>query len=150
MKAIPNYRAADLKPYLNFFQSIGAPVECGLSQHRLPITMDYADDLYLPQFPTLAFLECMEKKRGIDELPLRALHDLQITDLNKYFVSKAHQSPTLLAALVHFNRLLRDTDKKTTEIAFVLGYEDSSHFSRAFKRLSGISPCEYRYQQLQN
>jgi AraC-like DNA-binding protein len=30
-----------------------------------------------------------------------------------------------------------------TEIAFVLGFADTSTFSRAFKRWTGISPREY-------
>ena len=43
-------------------------------------------------------------------------------------------------------RLLRETDATALEIALEVGYEDPSHFSRAFKRLAGISPREYRRQ----
>jgi len=44
-------------------------------------------------------------------------------------------------------RLLRETDATALEIALEVGYEDPSHFSRAFKRIAGISPREYRRQQ---
>jgi len=44
-------------------------------------------------------------------------------------------------------RLLRETDATALEIALEVGYEDPSHFSRAFKRTAGISPREYRRQQ---
>jgi len=43
-------------------------------------------------------------------------------------------------------RLLRETDATALEIALEVGYEDPSHFSRAFKRTAGISPREYRRQ----
>lgn len=43
-------------------------------------------------------------------------------------------------------RLLRQTDATALEIALEVGYEDPSHFSRAFKRIAGLSPREYRRQ----
>lgn len=50
---------------------------------------------------------------------------------------------------VRFNAacdMLRDPDMKVTEIAYKLGYNDSSHFSRAFRRVAGISPRQYQKQ----
>ena len=40
--------------------------------------------------------------------------------------------------------LLQNTDMRITELSHQLGYCDSSHFSRAFRRVSGISPRKYR------
>jgi AraC-like DNA-binding protein len=45
---------------------------------------------------------------------------------------------------------LKNTDVTITIIAVGLGYSDLAHFSRAFKRLAGISPSEYRRQQKNN
>jgi AraC-like DNA-binding protein len=39
---------------------------------------------------------------------------------------------------------LRDKTYSITEIAFLLGFEDSSAFARAFRRWTGRSPSEYR------
>jgi AraC-like DNA-binding protein len=40
--------------------------------------------------------------------------------------------------------MLGNSDSKIIDIAFALGYQDPSHFSRAFRRLSGTTPREYR------
>lgn len=40
--------------------------------------------------------------------------------------------------------LLRDTDKTISQIAFLVGFEDSAYFTRAFKRVEGLSPKAYR------
>ena len=44
-------------------------------------------------------------------------------------------------------RLLEDTDNRVTDIGFELGYSDSAHFTRAFKRWAGVTPREYRAHQ---
>ncbi len=45
-------------------------------------------------------------------------------------------------------RLLQDPDIRVTDIAIDLGYTDSAHFTRAFKRWAGVTPSEYRRQRL--
>ncbi len=42
--------------------------------------------------------------------------------------------------------LLRDPDVKVTDIAHTLGYSDSAHFTRAFRRIAGVNPRVYRQQ----
>jgi AraC-like DNA-binding protein len=39
--------------------------------------------------------------------------------------------------------LISSGDNTMTEIAFLVGYSDTAHFSRAFKRWMGRSPREY-------
>ena len=41
-------------------------------------------------------------------------------------------------------KYVREQDTSMTEIAFLLGFSESSAFSRAFKRWMGVSPTEYR------
>ena len=38
--------------------------------------------------------------------------------------------------------LLREQGKTVTEVANTLGYSSISHFSTAFKRVTGLKPCE--------
>ncbi len=42
---------------------------------------------------------------------------------------------------------LEDSDKRITDIGLDLGYADSAHFTRAFKRWAGVTPREYRNKQ---
>lgn len=50
--------------------------------------------------------------------------------------------------LKHSMRLLTSEDKTVSEAAFESGFENTSHFSRAFKERFGISPMAARQQQL--
>lgn len=44
------------------------------------------------------------------------------------------------------SKLLRDTDCKIIEVAFSSGYADPAHFTRAFRRISGVTPRQFREQ----
>lgn len=41
-------------------------------------------------------------------------------------------------------KLLRDTENKIIDVAFSSGYADPAHFTRAFRRISGCTPREFR------
>ncbi|MGE5612921.1 MAG: helix-turn-helix domain-containing protein [Bacillota bacterium] len=41
-------------------------------------------------------------------------------------------------------RLLRQSDKRSGEIAFTVGYKDPHYFSFVFKKVTGLTPSEYR------
>ena len=46
-------------------------------------------------------------------------------------------------------RLLRYTDKTTKEIAYELGFDDSSKFSRFFKTQTGMYPTTFKETMVQ-
>lgn len=46
--------------------------------------------------------------------------------------------------LCHAMRLLRESDKNITEIAFACGFNDSNYFSSRFHRETGTTPLKYR------
>jgi AraC-like DNA-binding protein len=41
-------------------------------------------------------------------------------------------------------RLLQDPKRTVTEVAHFVGYDDASHFTRAFRRMAGVAPREFR------
>jgi AraC-like DNA-binding protein len=41
-------------------------------------------------------------------------------------------------------KLLRDTNAKIIDVAFSSGYSDPAHFTRAFRRFSGVTPRKFR------
>ncbi len=43
--------------------------------------------------------------------------------------------------------LLKNSSKSVSEIAYSLGFTDSTHFAKFFKKMSGISPSDYRKNQ---
>ena len=43
-------------------------------------------------------------------------------------------------------KLLADPLRSTAEVASMVGYDDSSYFSRAFKKRTGMTPTQYRRQ----
>ena len=43
--------------------------------------------------------------------------------------------------------LLSTTDHSLSQIAHMLGFSSPSYFSQSFRKLSGMSPMEYRKQQ---
>jgi AraC-like DNA-binding protein len=45
---------------------------------------------------------------------------------------------------------LQEPQLKLIDIAVELGYSDPAHFTRAFKRWTGLSPRDFRRQQLTN
>lgn len=44
--------------------------------------------------------------------------------------------------IYHAQRMLREERKTVTEVAALLGYSSISHFSTAFKKATGLKPCE--------
>ncbi len=50
--------------------------------------------------------------------------------------------------LDHAMRLIRTSAKTIEEITFAVGYNNSTTFRRAFKRIVGISPIQYKQEHL--
>lgn len=52
----------------------------------------------------------------------------------------------LMKKLSYSHRLLLTTDKSVNDITIESGFENSTHFSKAFKKHFGLSPVQYRNQ----
>ena len=40
--------------------------------------------------------------------------------------------------------LIRAEDMRLADVAFAVGFEDQSYFTKVFKRVAGVSPMQYR------
>ena len=66
-----------------------------------------------------------------------------LSDLLNKYTGKSTQEHIHLQ-MVERAKLLLGTEQTVSEIAFVLGFEYPSHFTKIFKTKTGISPSEYR------
>ncbi len=74
-----------------------------------------------------------------------------LSSFKREFELQFHESPgkwLLHRRLSHSATLLRNSPMNVTEIAFESGFEDVSHFSRAFKARYGVPPMAYRQEIL--
>lgn len=112
-------------------------------------------DNHLNPYPTKAFLitrlyhdlliENIDYNRDIDFYSKKL--DITPNHLNKSV--KAATGKTAISLLNEISilkakMLLRNTNKSIGEIAFELGIEDQSYFSRFFKKATGLTPLQYR------
>lgn len=65
----------------------------------------------------------------------RCFHDIIGQSFSEYCISVRMKEAQLL---------LKNTDDSIQSIAFSVGYHDEKYFSRLFKKVTGLSPSEYR------
>lgn len=70
----------------------------------------------------------------------------QVNRIFKQIYGKAPRKFMSETLLNEAQRLLLQTDLGIDHIAMILGYKTNSHFSRQFKRWTGMAPSEYRNQ----
>jgi len=163
-------RPADPTPWLECF---GAVVSFGQDENSLSISSEDADrpltgsnpelaavheeyvERYLLQLDQrdilsrlrLGLMEQLPSGRVTEEDMARLLHMSQHT-LQRRLREQGQTFRSLLAQVrVDLaERYVRGRDLSITEIAFLLGYNDTSAFSRAFKGWFGMSPTQAREQ----
>jgi len=59
-------------------------------------------------------------------------------------MGQTYKSVVLKYRMERAKDLLRQRDRTVTEIAFEVGYKDPGYFATAFKRITGITPGQYR------
>jgi len=98
---------------------------------RTILNMEYANP---PALPTLA------QQLGISETQLKSgFKTLNGTTVMQYCIGKRMDAAKLL---------LKENRHSISEIADIVGYEDHSAFTRAFRRLNDCTPKEWRHSRL--
>lgn len=70
-----------------------------------------------------------------------------LSDLLKKYTGQSTQEHIHLKLVDKAKALLWGTEKPISEIAYDLGFEHPSHFTKLFKNRTGVSPREFRNQQ---
>lgn len=74
--------------------------------------------------------------------------------ISSYYLSRMFKEITgfafsdyvILTRIKEAQRLLRESDRSITDIAAAVGFENFSHFGKTFKKITRISPRDYRKQ----
>jgi AraC family transcriptional regulator len=85
-----------------------------------------------------------------DELTLREmaqLVDLSISHFSQMFRKSTGETPhqfVLRQRVERAKEMLRAAETRVLDVAIACGFKTQQHFARVFRRLSGLSPTEYR------
>lgn len=85
-----------------------------------------------------------EKQKVADYADLLAVSPNHLNKCIKSVTGKSAQDLLNEMILLEVKTLLRQTDLSISEIAFKIGKEDPSDFSKFFKMKTGLTPSEYR------
>ena len=91
------------------------------------------------------------QKNYQQDVPLQELakrFDISVRSFNRRFRQAADKTPLQYLQEVRLEQakaLLKLSNLSIAEIAFAVGYQDTSYFSSLFKRINTITPNEYRH-----
>ena len=87
-------------------------------------------------------------QRDVQLQELAKRFDISVRSFNRRFRLAAGKTPLQYLQEVRLEQakaLLKLSNLSIAEIAFAVGYQDTSYFSSLFKRINTITPNEYRH-----
>jgi AraC-like DNA-binding protein len=135
-----------------------APIRYGESATTIEYPHRMADSVYLhpgedqkplpEEFTELVrlVLEFLLRQGNADVVNLVALIGTSRRTLQRHLLERGKTFSELLdrVRLDMARRLLEDSSIKVIDVAYALGYSDPSHFSRAFRRWTELTPSAWR------
>ena len=100
--------------------------------------------------PALDFISKNFDSEYIDTATLASLCNVSEVYLRRLFNKAFSVSPSVYIRNVRINyakELLKTGEYSVTSIAYLSGFNDTSYFSREFKKILGVSPIEYKSGQ---
>ena len=85
-----------------------------------------------------------EKHQVADYAAMLNISPKTLSNLFKMYSDKTALSFINDRIIVEARRLLLFSDKTSEQITYILGYNESGHFSKFFKKQVGVSPIEFR------
>ncbi|MBO0321122.1 helix-turn-helix domain-containing protein [Muricauda sp. CAU 1633] len=96
------------------------------------------------RFNFLVDLHYKTKRRVSDYAEMLYKSPKTLSNLFSIYNQKSPQQIILERIALEAKRLINYTDKQNQEIAYDLGFNDPAHFSRFFKKMTQMTPSEYR------
>lgn len=96
------------------------------------------------KFNFLVDLNYRTKRKVSDYAEMLFKSPKTLSNLFSIYNQKSPQQIILDRIALEAKRLMRFTDKQNQEIAYDLGFNDPTHFSRFFKKMTQMTPSEYR------
>ncbi|MEM1257086.1 MAG: helix-turn-helix domain-containing protein [Bacteroidota bacterium] len=96
------------------------------------------------KFNFLVDMHYRTKRKVSDYAELLFKSPKTLSNLFSIYNQKSPQRIILDRLALEAKRLIHFTDKQNQEIAFELGFNDPAHFSRFFKKMTAMTPSEYR------
>nr|WP_297784243.1 helix-turn-helix domain-containing protein [uncultured Allomuricauda sp.] len=96
------------------------------------------------RFNFLVDIHYKTKRKVSDYAELLHKSPKTLSNLFSIYNQKSPQHIILERVALEAKRLINFTDKQNQEIAFELGFTDPAHFSRFFKKMTQMTPSEYR------
>jgi len=96
------------------------------------------------KFNVLVDTHYKTKRKVSDYADLLFKSPKTLSNLFALYNQKSPQQIILERLALEAKRLIRFTDKQNQEIAYELGFNDPAHFSRFFKKMTELSPTQYR------
>jgi len=96
------------------------------------------------KFNFLVDVHYKTKRKVSDYADLLFKSPKTLSNLFSIYNQKSPQQIILERLALEAKRLIHFTDKQNQEIAYDLGFNDPAHFSRFFKKMTHMTPSEYR------
>ncbi len=96
------------------------------------------------KFNVLVDTHYKTKRKVSDYADLLYKSPKTLSNLFARYNQKSPQQIILERLALEAKRLIRFTDKQNQEIAYELGFNDPAHFSSFFKKMTNLSPTQYR------
>ena len=118
-----------------------APAPGNQTWHHDELSSDFANS-----FKQLLHTYVLEEDLNLERAA--ALCDVSKRGLQRKLAAQGTSYARMLdeARFEAAKRMLQDPNKSVTDISLLLGYSDATHFSRAFRRIAGVTPQIYRQQ----
>lgn len=100
------------------------------------------------KFNFLVDLHYKTKRKVSDYAEMLFKSPKTLSNLFSIYNQKSPQQIILDRLVLEAKRLIHFTNKQNQEIAFDLGFNDPAHFSRFFKKMTQMTPSEYRENAL--